>query len=132
MARLAWQPTQRPRLLCTDRAMSCFTVYFWQVGDFGLATHMDDERQETHISALTAQGTLSHMAPELLLHGHISKHCDTVRAWLRRGAEDCRAWSDRVLWLLLSSSPEYIELPCLCNGCAGFFARAVRVRHPAV
>ncbi|KAG2440276.1 hypothetical protein HXX76_004388 [Chlamydomonas incerta] len=48
-----------------------------KVGDFGLATHMDDERHETHISALTAQGTLSHMAPELLLHGHISKHCDT-------------------------------------------------------
>ncbi|KAG2489904.1 hypothetical protein HYH03_011706 [Edaphochlamys debaryana] len=47
-----------------------------KLSDFGLATHIDDGI-ETHVSALAAQGTLTHMAPELLLHGHISKHADT-------------------------------------------------------
>ncbi|KAG2483185.1 hypothetical protein HYH03_017920 [Edaphochlamys debaryana] len=47
-----------------------------KLSDFGLATHIDDGN-ETHVSALAAQGTLTHMAPELLLHGHISKHADT-------------------------------------------------------
>ncbi|GIL97177.1 hypothetical protein Vretimale_2919 [Volvox reticuliferus] len=47
-----------------------------KVADFGLSTHVD-ERLETHVSALTAQGTLTHMAPELLLYGHISRHQDT-------------------------------------------------------
>ena len=44
------------------------------MGDFGLATPL--ESSETHVSALTGQGTLTHMAPELLLHGHISKRGD--------------------------------------------------------
>ncbi|PNH11050.1 putative serine/threonine-protein kinase [Tetrabaena socialis] len=40
-----------------------------KLADFGLATYVD-EREGTH-------GTLSHVAPELLLHGHISRHVDT-------------------------------------------------------
>ncbi|EFJ47232.1 hypothetical protein VOLCADRAFT_92279 [Volvox carteri f. nagariensis] len=48
-----------------------------KVGDFGLATHVDESAHGTHVSASAAQGTLTHTAPELLLHGHISKSCDT-------------------------------------------------------
>ncbi|PNH11049.1 putative serine/threonine-protein kinase, partial [Tetrabaena socialis] len=63
-----------------------------KLADFGLATYVD-EREGTHVSATSAQasrggagegrdgtwegGTLSHVAPELLLHGHISRHVDT-------------------------------------------------------
>ncbi|EFJ48835.1 hypothetical protein VOLCADRAFT_90500 [Volvox carteri f. nagariensis] len=47
-----------------------------KVSDFGLSTHVDD-RLETHVSAVTAQGTLTHMSPELMLYGHISRHQDT-------------------------------------------------------
>lgn len=40
--------------------------------DFGLAVKMDC--METHVLAF--QGTLSHMSPEALVHGHISKAAD--------------------------------------------------------
>ncbi|PNH03196.1 putative serine/threonine-protein kinase [Tetrabaena socialis] len=46
-----------------------------QVADFGLSTPMGTgEEERTHVSALMAQGSLTHMAPELMLHGHISKY----------------------------------------------------------
>eukprot|EP00775_Hariotina_reticulata_P003853 gene3853-4110_t len=43
-----------------------------KVADFGLAVRMDC--MDTHVSAF--QGTMSHMAPEALLHGRISKAAD--------------------------------------------------------
>ncbi|GLC33295.1 hypothetical protein PLESTB_000349600 [Pleodorina starrii] len=44
-----------------------------KVADFGLAIKMD--HLKTHVSA-TFQGTLTHMAPEVLLHGQMSKAAD--------------------------------------------------------
>ncbi|GFR47438.1 hypothetical protein Agub_g9161 [Astrephomene gubernaculifera] len=44
-----------------------------KVADFGLSTRM--EHQETHLSACF-QGTLTHMAPEVMLEGRISKAAD--------------------------------------------------------
>ncbi|GIL91710.1 hypothetical protein Vretimale_14832 [Volvox reticuliferus] len=44
-----------------------------KVADFGLAIKMD--HRKTHVSA-TFQGTLTHMAPEVLLHGQMSKAAD--------------------------------------------------------
>ncbi|KAF8060038.1 serine/threonine-protein kinase [Scenedesmus sp. PABB004] len=43
-----------------------------KVADFGLAVRM--ENADTHVSAF--QGTMSHMAPECMLRGHISKAAD--------------------------------------------------------
>ncbi|KAG2495033.1 hypothetical protein HYH03_006965 [Edaphochlamys debaryana] len=48
-----------------------------KIADFGLATHLDERHHGTHLSASSAQGTVTHTAPELLLYGHISKHVDT-------------------------------------------------------
>ncbi|GLI65582.1 hypothetical protein VaNZ11_009155 [Volvox africanus] len=45
-----------------------------KVADFGLAVKMDTMEQ-THMSGMY-QGTLTHMAPELLLHGRMSKAAD--------------------------------------------------------
>ncbi|KAG2443736.1 hypothetical protein HXX76_002082 [Chlamydomonas incerta] len=44
-----------------------------KVADFGLSTRM--EHQETHLSSCF-QGTLTHMAPEVMLEGRISKAAD--------------------------------------------------------
>lgn len=44
-----------------------------QVADFGLSLALDPD--STHISQMHA-GTLTHMAPELLLHGRASKASD--------------------------------------------------------
>lgn len=44
-----------------------------KVADFGLSISLDD--QQTHMSALY-QGTLTHMAPEVLMRGHVSKAAD--------------------------------------------------------
>lgn len=44
-----------------------------KVADFGLTFKMD--QAETHVSA-AFQGTLSHMAPEVLTHGRQSKAAD--------------------------------------------------------
>jgi len=44
-----------------------------KVGDFGLSIKMD--HMETHVSSMF-QGTLTHMAPEIMLHGHVSKAAD--------------------------------------------------------
>ncbi|KXZ47914.1 hypothetical protein GPECTOR_32g527 [Gonium pectorale] len=44
-----------------------------KVADFGLAIKMD--HMSTHVSR-TFQGTLTHMAPEVLLHGQVSKAAD--------------------------------------------------------
>eukprot|EP00878_Enallax_costatus_P009888 GHUV01010325.1.p1 GENE.GHUV01010325.1~~GHUV01010325.1.p1 ORF type:complete len:322 (+),score=102.52 GHUV01010325.1:98-1063(+) len=44
-----------------------------KVADFGLAVRLDS-LVDTHVSAF--QGTMSHMAPEALLHGRISKAAD--------------------------------------------------------
>lgn len=41
-----------------------------QVADFGLAVRIDSA--ETHMSGMF-QGTLTHMAPEILLEGRVSK-----------------------------------------------------------
>ncbi|KXZ47893.1 hypothetical protein GPECTOR_32g506 [Gonium pectorale] len=45
-----------------------------KVADFGLAVKMDTVEQ-THMSGMY-QGTLTHMAPELMLHGRMSKAAD--------------------------------------------------------
>ncbi|KAG2490227.1 hypothetical protein HYH03_011352 [Edaphochlamys debaryana] len=45
-----------------------------KVADFGLSLKMDRDEQ-THMSGMY-QGTLTHMAPELLLHGRMSKAAD--------------------------------------------------------
>ncbi|GIM04094.1 hypothetical protein Vretimale_8718 [Volvox reticuliferus] len=49
-----------------------------KIADFGLSTvmGMEGDAERTHITAITAQGSLTHMAPELMLHGHISKRVD--------------------------------------------------------
>jgi serine/threonine protein kinase len=44
-----------------------------QVGDFGLSLKMDTT--DTHVSSVF-QGTLTHLAPEVLLHGRVSKAAD--------------------------------------------------------
>ena len=44
-----------------------------KIADFGLSLKMD--KQETHVSKVF-QGTLTHMAPEVLLDGHQSKAAD--------------------------------------------------------
>lgn len=44
-----------------------------QVADFGLSVKMD--HMETHLSN-TFQGTMSHMAPEILVKGYLSKAAD--------------------------------------------------------
>jgi len=44
-----------------------------KVGDFGLSVKMD--HMDTHMSDMY-QGTLTHMAPEVLLEGRISKAAD--------------------------------------------------------
>ena len=44
-----------------------------KVADFGLSIKMDTE--QTHVSGVHA-GTLTHMAPEILMSGHISKAAD--------------------------------------------------------
>ena len=44
-----------------------------KVADFGLSIKMDTE--QTHVSGVHA-GTLNHMAPEILMSGHISKAAD--------------------------------------------------------
>lgn len=49
------------------------TYYTTQVADFGLAVRMD--HLETHVSGLF-QGTMTHMAPEVLLKGTCSKASD--------------------------------------------------------
>lgn len=53
-----------------------------KVADFGLSTRM--EHQETHLSSCF-QGTLTHMAPEVMLEGRISKAADvySVREQIR-------------------------------------------------
>ncbi len=48
----------------------CVTV---KIADFGLSLKMD--KQDTHVSK-AYQGTLTHMAPEVLLDGHQSKAAD--------------------------------------------------------
>ncbi|KAG2436230.1 hypothetical protein HXX76_006541 [Chlamydomonas incerta] len=47
-----------------------------KVSDFGLSTMISAANTDTHISATTAAGSLSHMSPELLLCGHVSKAVD--------------------------------------------------------
>ncbi|KAG2499639.1 hypothetical protein HYH03_002578 [Edaphochlamys debaryana] len=47
-----------------------------KVSDFGLSTLLSTANTDTHISATTAAGSLSHMSPELLLCGHVSKAVD--------------------------------------------------------
>ncbi|EFJ42761.1 hypothetical protein VOLCADRAFT_97147 [Volvox carteri f. nagariensis] len=47
-----------------------------KVSDFGLSTMLSASNTDTHISATTAAGSLSHMSPELLLCGHVSKAND--------------------------------------------------------
>jgi serine/threonine protein kinase len=44
-----------------------------KIADFGMSIQM--EATETHVSKWN-MGTLSHMAPELLLYGHQSKAAD--------------------------------------------------------
>jgi serine/threonine protein kinase len=44
-----------------------------KIADFGMSIQMD--AAETHVSQWN-MGTLSHMAPELLLYGHQSKAAD--------------------------------------------------------
>ena len=44
-----------------------------KISDFGLSHKM--EAEETHVSKLF-QGTPTHMAPEVFLHGHQSKAAD--------------------------------------------------------
>ncbi len=53
-----------------------------KVADFGLSTRM--EHQETHLSSCF-QGTLTHMAPEVMLEGRISKAADVYSVRSRRG-----------------------------------------------
>jgi serine/threonine protein kinase len=52
-----------------------------KVSDFGLAIKIDPEQDQTHMSGCF-QGTITHMAPELLLSGHMSKAVD-VSACMR-------------------------------------------------
>ncbi|GLI61168.1 hypothetical protein VaNZ11_003455 [Volvox africanus] len=47
-----------------------------KVSDFGLSTMLSASNTDSHISATTAAGSLSHMSPELLLCGHVSKAND--------------------------------------------------------
>ncbi|GFR51737.1 hypothetical protein Agub_g14113, partial [Astrephomene gubernaculifera] len=47
--------------------------YVAKVADFGLSMRMDPH--ETHVSNVY-QGTITHMAPEVLLHGKVSKMSD--------------------------------------------------------
>ncbi|KAG2449181.1 hypothetical protein HYH02_005928 [Chlamydomonas schloesseri] len=47
-----------------------------KVSDFGLSTMISTANTDTHVSATTAAGSLSHMSPELLLCGHVSKAVD--------------------------------------------------------
>ncbi|KXZ50239.1 hypothetical protein GPECTOR_17g877 [Gonium pectorale] len=47
-----------------------------KVSDFGLSTMLSAANTDSHISATTAAGSLSHMSPELLLCGHVSKAND--------------------------------------------------------
>ncbi|GAX78419.1 hypothetical protein CEUSTIGMA_g5861.t1 [Chlamydomonas eustigma] len=46
-----------------------------KVADFGMAVKFDKSRNQNHISNMY-QGTLTHMAPELLFLGHMSKAAD--------------------------------------------------------
>jgi serine/threonine protein kinase len=49
-----------------------------QVGDFGLSLKMD--HLETHMSNVF-QGTMTHMAPEIMLDGRVSKAADVYGEW---------------------------------------------------
>ncbi len=49
----------------------------WQVADFGLSLRLD--HGETHVSD-AYQGTLAYMAPEVLMHGQLSR-CSDVYAF---------------------------------------------------
>jgi serine/threonine protein kinase len=51
-----------------------------QVGDFGLSLKMD--HLETHVSNVY-QGTMTHMAPETMLDGRVSKAADVYGERLR-------------------------------------------------
>eukprot|EP00983_Pelagomonas_calceolata_P081776 1155691-Pelagomonas_calceolata.AAC.3 len=60
-----------------------------KVSDFGLSVRM--ENMETHVSSLF-QGTMTHMAPEVLLKGTCSKASDVYAAPAPRHPDGC-AWA---------------------------------------
>lgn len=74
------------RQVCT-----CALWSLLQVGDFGLSLKMD--HMETHVSNVY-QGTLTHMAPEIMLDGRVSKAADVYgeARLLRRCMCRCCWW----------------------------------------
>ncbi|PNG99656.1 Mitogen-activated protein kinase kinase kinase MLT, partial [Tetrabaena socialis] len=66
-----------------------------KVADFGLSTRM--EHQETHLSSCF-QGTLTHMAPEVMMEGRISKAADVYSFGI-------------VMWELFCASDPFAGVP---------------------
>ncbi|KAF6261882.1 hypothetical protein COO60DRAFT_712878 [Scenedesmus sp. NREL 46B-D3] len=73
-----------------------------KVADFGLATRLDDS--ETHVSGVH-RGTLTHMAPELLLQGRASKASDVYAFGI-------------LLWELATGRRAFSEVPRVMLGAA--------------